>query len=154
MKIRCWFLWGLTSLISMLSKGLSNLLQQHNSKASTLRLSAFFMVQLSHLYITTGKTIALAIQIFVSKVMSLLFNMLSRFVIVFFQGASIFKFGGCSHHLQWFLEPPKNIICHCFPYFPFYFAWSNETRCHDLRFLNFEFDLRLSFSNKVNESTR
>ena len=59
---------------------LKSLLQHHNSKASILRLSAFFMVQLSHLYMTTGKTIALTRQIFVSKVMSLLFNMLSRFV--------------------------------------------------------------------------
>ena len=62
---------------------LKSLLQHHSSKASTLQCSAFFMVQLSHLYMTTEKTIALTIQIFVSKVMSLLFNMLSRFVIAF-----------------------------------------------------------------------
>ena len=55
----------------------------HTSKASVLQSSAFLMVQLSHLYITMGKTIALTIWSFVSKVMSLLFNMLSRFVIVF-----------------------------------------------------------------------
>ena len=55
----------------------------HNSKASVLQHSAFFMVQLSHLYMTTGKTIALTIQTFVGKVMSLLFNMLSRFVMTF-----------------------------------------------------------------------
>ena len=60
-----------------------SLLQHHNSKASILRLSAFFMVQLSHSYMTTGKTIALTRQTFVGKVMSLLFNMLSRFVIAF-----------------------------------------------------------------------
>ena len=60
---------------------LKSLLQHHNSKASVLRCSAFFMVQLSHLYMTTGKTIGLTIWTFVSKVMSLLFNMLSRFVI-------------------------------------------------------------------------
>ena len=60
---------------------LKSLLQDHNSKASILQHSAFFMVQLSHLYITTGKTIALIIWMFVGKVMSLLFNMLSRFVI-------------------------------------------------------------------------
>ena len=59
-------------------------LVQHNSlKASILRCSAFFMVQLSHPYMTTGKTIALTIQTFVDKVMSLLFNVLSRFVITF-----------------------------------------------------------------------
>ena len=64
-------------------KILKNLLQLHSSKASSFRCSAFFMVQLSHLYMTTGKTIALTIWTFVSKVISLLFNMLSRFVIAF-----------------------------------------------------------------------
>ena len=61
---------------------LKSILQHHSSKASILQCSAFFMVQLSHLYMTTGKTIALTSD-FVSKVMSLLFNMLSRFVIAF-----------------------------------------------------------------------
>ena len=62
---------------------LKSLLQYHSSKASVLQLSAFFMVQLSHPYMTTGKTIALTRQTFVGKVMSLLFNMLSRLVITF-----------------------------------------------------------------------
>ena len=62
---------------------LNSLLQHHGSKASILQRSAFFMVQLSHPYMTTGKTIALTIWTFVGKVMSLLFNMLSRFVIAF-----------------------------------------------------------------------
>ena len=60
-----------------------NLLQHHNSKASILWCSAFFIVQLSHPYITTGKNIALTRQTFVGKVMSLLFNMLSRLIIAF-----------------------------------------------------------------------
>ena len=62
---------------------LKNLLQHHSSKASILRCSAFFMVQLSHPYMTMGKTIALTRQTYVGKGMSLLFNILSRFVIVF-----------------------------------------------------------------------
>ena len=62
---------------------LRSFLQHHSSKASTLQYSAFFMVQLSHPYMTAGKAIALSIWTFVSKVMSLLFNMWSRFVIVF-----------------------------------------------------------------------
>ena len=62
---------------------LRSLLQYYNSKASILRCLAFFMFQLSYLYVTTGKTIALTIWTFVDKVMSLLFNMLSRFVITF-----------------------------------------------------------------------
>ena len=68
---------------------LKSLLQHHSSKASVLRSSAFFIVQLSYPYITTGKTIGLTRWTFVSKVMSLLFNMLSRLVITFFQGASV-----------------------------------------------------------------
>ena len=62
---------------------LKSLLQHHSSKASVLRRSAFFMVRFSHPYVTTGKTIALTRQTFVGKVMSLLFNMLSRLVIAF-----------------------------------------------------------------------
>ena len=69
---------------------LKSLLQHHSSKASILWCSAFSMVQLSCPYMTTGKTIALTRRKFVSKVMSLLFNILSRFVIDFFQGAGIF----------------------------------------------------------------
>ena len=63
--------------------GLTGLIQHHNSKASVLWCSAYFMVQLLHPYMTTGKTTALMIWIFVSKVMSLLYNMLSRLVIAF-----------------------------------------------------------------------
>ena len=64
-------------------ESLKSLLQHHNSKASVFQCSAFLMVQVSLLYMTTGKTIALTICTFVSKVMSLLFNALSRFVIAF-----------------------------------------------------------------------
>ena len=67
-----------------------SLLWHHSSKASILPCSAFFLAQLSHPYMTTGKTIALTRWTFVGKVMSLLFNMLSRLVITFFQGASVF----------------------------------------------------------------
>ena len=68
---------------------LKSLSQHHSSKASIFQHSAFFIVQLSHPYMTTGKTIASAIQTFVGKVMSLLFNMLSSLVIAFVQGASV-----------------------------------------------------------------
>ena len=71
---------------------LKNLLQQPSSKASILQCSAFFMVQLSHQYMTTGKIIALTILIFVNKVMSLLFNMLSRLVIAFTPRSKTFNF--------------------------------------------------------------
>ena len=73
MNIQGWFCLGLTGLISLLSKGLSSLLQYYSLKASILRHSALFIVWLSHPYMTTGKTIALARWTFVSKVMSLHF---------------------------------------------------------------------------------
>ena len=96
---------------------LKSLLQQHNSKASILLHSAFFMVQLLHPYMTTEKTVALTIQTFVGKVMSLLLNMLSRFVIAFLAR---------SKHLiiSWLQSPsavifePKKRKCHCFYFFP------------------------------------
>ena len=69
---------------------LKSFLQHHNSKASILRRSAFFIVQLSHPYLTTGKTIALTRWTFVGKVTSLLFNMLSRLVITFLPRANVF----------------------------------------------------------------
>ena len=69
---------------------LKSLLQRHNSKVSLLWCSAFFMVQFSHPYMTTGKTIAVFIWTLVSKVMSLLFHMLSRFVIVFLPRSKCF----------------------------------------------------------------
>ena len=80
MNIQDWFPLGLTGLISLLSKGLSSIIQHHNSKASILRCSTFSVVQLSHPYMTNGKTIALTRQTFVGRVISLLFNMLSRLV--------------------------------------------------------------------------
>ena len=85
---------------------LKGLLQHHSSKASIPQCSAFFTVQLSHPYMTTGKTIALTRWTFVGKVMSLLLNMLSRLVITF-QVVSVFQFLGCNHHLQWFWSPKK-----------------------------------------------
>ena len=81
--------------------GTLSLLLQHDSlKASILWCSAFFMVQLSQLYVTTGKTTALTIWIVVNRVMSLVFKTLSRFVIAFLPRSKCFLF--CSHHPQWF----------------------------------------------------
>ena len=80
---------------------LKSLLQHHSSKASILWCSAFFMIQLSHPYMTTGKTIALTRQTFVGKVMSLLFNILSRLVIAFFPRSK--------HHLISWLQSPSAV---------------------------------------------
>ena len=97
-----WFPLGLTGLIYLLSKGISSLLQHHSSKASILQLSAFFMVRLSHLYVITRKTIALITQTFVGKVMYLLFNMLSRFIIAFLPRSK--------HLLISWLQSPSTVI--------------------------------------------
>ena len=89
---------------------LNSLLQHHSSKASILRCSAFLIVQLSYPYMTTGKTIALTRRTFVGKVMSLFFNMLSRFVIYSFSSkeqASFNFMAAVTHNLHWFLEPPQ-----------------------------------------------
>ena len=86
MNTQDWSPLGWTGWISLPVQGtLKSLLQHHSSKASILRCSAFFTVQLSHPYMTTGKTITLTRRTFVGKVMSLLFNMLSRLVITFLQ---------------------------------------------------------------------
>ena len=108
MNIQDWFPSGLTGWISLLSKRLSkSLFQRHSSKASILQRSAFFIVQLSHPYMTTGKTIALTRWTFVNEVTSLIFNMLSGLVITFLPRSKHLLFHGCSHHLQWFWSPRK-----------------------------------------------
>ena len=86
---------------------LKNLLQHHNSKASVLQCSTFFMVQLPHPYMTTGKTIALTRQTFVVKVMSLLFNMLSRLVITFFPRSKRLLISWLQSPSAVILEPPN-----------------------------------------------
>ena len=117
---------------------LKSLLQCHSSKASILRPSAYFTVQLSHPYMTTGKTIALTRRTLVGKVTSLLFNMLSSLVIIFLPRSKCLL-------ISWLQSPfcsdfgaQKDKVWHCFHCFPIYFPWSDGTRCHDLRFLNVE----------------
>ena len=84
---------------------LKSLLQHHSSKVSILQCSAFFMVQLSHLYVTTGKTIALTRWTFVGKVMSLLFNMLSRLVIAFLPRSKCLLISWLQSPFEVILEP-------------------------------------------------
>ena len=117
---------------------LKSLLQHHSSKASILRCSAFFTVQLSHPYMTTGKTIALTRRTFVDKVMSLLFNMLSRLVITFLPRNKCLLISWLQSPSAVILEPQKIKSDTCFHCFPIYLPWSDGTRCHDLRFLNVE----------------
>ena len=122
MNIQDRFPLRLTGWISLMSKGLSSLLQHHSSKASILQHSAFFTVQLSHPYMATGKTIALTRRTFVGKVMSLLFNMLSlsRLVIAFLPWSKRLLISWLQSPPAVILEPKKSLSL--FPLFPHLFA--------------------------------
>ena len=117
---------------------LKSLLQHHSSKASIFRCLAFFMVQLSHSFMTTGKTIALTRWTFVGKVMSLLFIMLSRLVIAFLPRRKLLISWLQSSSVVIFGDQEKK-VSHCFHCFPIYLPWSDEAGCHDFHFLNVEF---------------
>ena len=100
---------------------LKSLLQHHSSKASILQCSAFFTVQFSHPYMTMyGKTIALIRWTFVGKVMSLLFNMLSRLVMTFLPRSKCLLISWLQSPSAVILEPLQNKVCHCFHCFPIY----------------------------------
>ena len=94
---------------------LNSLLQHHSSKASILRRSAFFTVQISHPYMTTGKTIALTGQTLLGKVMLLLFNMLSRLVITFLPRGKCLLISWLQSPSAVIFGAPPNKVCHCFP---------------------------------------
>ena len=115
---------------------LKSLLQHHSSKASILWCSAFFTVQLSHPYMTTGKTITLTRQTFVGKVMSLLFNMMSRLLITFLPRSKRLLISWLKSPFAVILEPRKiksDTVSTVSP------SISHDgTRCHDLSFLNVE----------------
>ena len=115
---------------------LKSLLQHHSSEASILWCSAFFTVHLSHPYMTSGKTIAFIRRTFVGKVMSLLFNMLSRLVITFLRRSKCLLISWLQSPSAVILEPPKiksDTVSTVSP------SISHEvTSCHDLCFLNVE----------------
>ena len=137
-NIQDWFPLGWLDLLAVQGT-LKSLPQHHSSKASVLRHSAFFIVQLSHPYMTTGKTKALTRRTFVGKVMFCFFNMLSRLVITFLPRSKHLLISWLQSPSTVILEPPKNEVCHCFHCYPIYLPWSDGTRCHDLSFLNVEF---------------
>ena len=116
---------------------LKSLLQHHSSKASISQCLAFFIVQLSHPYMTPGKTIILTRWTFAGKVMSLLFNVLSRLVITFLARSMRLLISRLQSPSAVILEPTK-IKSASFHYFPIYLPRSDGTRCHGLCFLNTE----------------
>ena len=138
MNSQDWFPLGMTGLISLVQGTLQSLLQHHSSETSILLHSAFFIVQLTYPYMTTGKTIASTRWTFVGKVMSLLSNMLSRLVINFLPRSKCLNFMTevtiCSD-----FGAQENKVCHCSHSFPIYLSRSDGSRCHDLSFLNVEF---------------
>ena len=138
MNTQDWFPLEWTGWISLQSEGLSRVFS-----ITTVQKHQFFSAQLSsqsnlHPYMTTGKTIALTRQTFVGKVMSLLFNMLSRLVITFLPRSKRLLISWLQSPSAVILEPPQNKIWHCFHCFPIYLPWSDGTGCHDLSFLNVE----------------
>ena len=136
MNIQDWFPLGWTGWISLQSKGLSRVFSNTTVQKHQFFCAQLFIVQLSHSYMTTGKTIALTRRTFVGKVMSLLLNMLSRLVITFLPACLNFMAAVtiCSD-----FGAPKNKASHCSHCFPIYMPWSDETKYHDLHFLNVEF---------------
>ena len=112
---------------------LKSLFQHHSSKASILQRSTC-MVQLSHPYVTTGKTIALTRRTFFGKVMSLLFNVLSRFVITLLPRSKHVNFMAVVTICSDFVAQ-EDKICQCFHCFPIYLPWNDGTGCHDFHFL-------------------
>ena len=146
-SIQGWFPLSLTSLISLLSQRLSRIFSSTIvQKHQFFSASAFFMVQLSQPYVTTGKTIALTVQIFVSKVMSSIFNTLFRFVIAFLpkkQWSNLLT--AVTIHSDFRAQEKE--ICHCFQLFPFCLPWSDGTRCRDLSFLILSFKPAVSLSS-------
>ena len=125
---------------------LKSLLQHHSSKASILRCSAFFTVQLSHPYMTTGKTIALTRRTLVGKVMSRLLNILSRLVITFLPGSKCLLISWLQSLSAVILESRKWSLT-LFPLFPIYFPWSDGTRCHIFVFWTLSFKPTFSLSS-------
>ena len=133
MNIQGWFPLGLSGLISLLTKELLSLLQHHSLKGTVLQCSAFFMAQLLHPYMSTGKTIALTILTFVGKVMSLLLNMLSVFVIAFLPRNKSLLISWLES-LSTVIWSPKKKVYNCFHFFSIYLPWSDRIGCHDLSF--------------------
>ena len=117
---------------------LKSLLQHHSSKASILQRSAFFTVQVSYPYLTTEKTVALTRQTFVGKVLSLLFNMLSRLIIALLPRRKHLLISWLQSPPAVILEAPPpapaNKVSHCFHCYPMYLPWSDGTGCRDLSF--------------------
>ena len=130
MNVQGWFPWLVWSPCSPRDSQESSPTPQFKSISSSV------LSFLHNIHTWLGKTIALARQTFVDKVMSLLFNMLFRLVIAFLPRNKCLLISWLQSPSTVILEPPQNKVCHCFH---IYLPWSDRTRCHDLRFLYVEF---------------
>ena len=142
MNIQGWFLLGFTGMISLQSNGLSRVFSRTTIWKHQFFCSKPTLWYNSHICIQDyWENYNFTIRTFVQKVISLLFNMLCRFVIAFSEGASVFFFfnfmGVVTIHCD--SRAQENKVCHYFHFFPNYLPWGDGTRCHDLSFLNVEF---------------
>ena len=145
MNIQGWFPLGLTGLIFLQSTGLSRVFSSITIwKRQFFWHLPFFMVQISHPYMTTRKAIVLAIWTFVSKVTCLLFNMLSLSFPSKEQASFNFM---AAVTIRSDFRALQNKICHGFHFFPFYLPWSDGTWCHDLRIWMLSFKSAFSLSS-------
>ena len=138
MNTQYWSPLSWTGWIFLQSKGISKVfsnttVQKHHFLALSLLYSPTHTS-----YMTIKKIIALTRWAFVDKVMSLLFNMLSRLVINFLPRSKCLLISWLQSPCTVILKPPPNKVSHCFHCFPIYLPWSDRTRCHDLSFLNVE----------------
>ena len=125
MNIQDWFPLQPTGWMSLQSKGLSRVFSNTTGQKHQFFSTVFFLVQLSHPYMTTGKTIALTRGTFFAKIMSLLFNVLSRLAIAFFPRSKHLLISWLQSPSAVILEPPKNKVSQCFHCFPIYLPWSD-----------------------------
>ena len=124
-----------TGCSSLEFKGLSRVFSNTTVQKYQFLVLSFLYSPLSHPYMSTGKTIALTRWTFVGKVMSLLFNIVSRLVIAFLPRSKHLLISWLQSPSAVIWEPPKT-VSYCFHCFPIYLPWSDGTRCHDLSFLN------------------
>ena len=143
-NVQGWFPLGMTGLIPYHPRGSQESSPAPQLKSINSSVLSLLLVQLSHPCMTN---IALTIQIFISKVMTLLFNTLSGFVIALLPRSKRLLISLLQSLFAAILEFKKIKICHCFHYLPFYLPWSDGTRCHNLSFLNAAFMPACSLSS-------
>ena len=138
-NIQDWFPLGLTGLISLQSKGLSRVFSNTTDEKHQFFGAQLFLWSNSHIHMWLLEKSKLWLEELVCKVMSMLFNMLSRLVIAVLPRSKRLLISWLQSPSAVVLEPPQNKVCHCFHCFCVCLPWSDGTRCHGFHFLNVEF---------------